>query len=213
MTTFDKQAIPGQTFLYQKGTVTTVKPWGRPSYQKVRNFLTYLNQHTEILKNYDVYLMGGVLFDFNTTWDLDLCLVGGTQTDLKLEEDLNYLTNLSLNTFNMLLDVIWYESKPGNLTYEKMVEDNFFSHDIVYKKIGYIKKQIGENIQETDYRTLPDVISLSEYLVQSNYGRHARSENIISKVQNNPNPETIMAFSANELLSTNEEYFLNNTNR
>ena len=213
MTTFDRQAIPGQTFLYQKGTVTTVKPWGRPSYQKVRNFLTYLNQHTEILNNYDVYLMGGVLFDFNTTWDLDLCLVGGTQTDTKLEEDLNYLTNLSLNTFNMLLDVIWYESKPGNLTYEKLVEDNFFSHDIVYKKIGYIKKQIGESIQETDYRTLPNVVSLSEYLVQSNYGRHARSENIISKVQNNPNPETIMAFSANELLSTDEEYFLNNTNR
>ncbi len=213
MTTFDKQAIPGQTFLYQKGTVTTVKPWGRPSYQKVRNFLTYVNQHTEILKNYDVYLMGGVLFDFNTTWDLDLCLVGGTQTDTKLEEDLNYLTNLSLNTFNMLLDVIWYESKPGNLTYEKLIEDNFFSHDIVYKKIGYIKKQIGEDIQETDYRILPDVNLLSEYLVQSNSGRHARSENIISKVQNNPNPETIMAFNANELLSTDEEYFLNNTNR
>jgi hypothetical protein len=213
MTTYDKQAIPGQTFLYQKGIVTTTKPWGRPSYQKVRNFLTYINQHTEILSNYDVYLMGGVLFDFNTTWDLDLCLVGGAQTDTKLEEDLNYLTNLSLNTFNMLLDVIWYESKPSNLTYEKMVEDNFFSHDIVYKKIGYIKKQIGEVIQETDYRTKPDVVSISEYLVESNYGRHARSENIISKVQNNTNPETIMAFSANELLSTDEEYFLTHTNR
>jgi hypothetical protein len=213
MTTFDKQAIPGQTFLYQKGTVTTVKPWGRPSYQKVRNFLTYLNQHTEILNNYDVYLTGGVLFDFNTTWDLDLCLVGGIQTDTKLEEDLNYLTNLSLNTFNMLLDVSWYESKPPNLTYDKIVNDNFFSHDIMYKTIGYIKKQIGENIQETDYRILPNMILLSEYLVQNNHGHHNRPENITSKVQNNTKPETIMSFSANEFLSTDEEYFLNNTNR
>ena len=113
----------------------------------------------------------------------------------------------------MLLDVSWYESKPPNLTYDKIVNDNFFSHDIVYKTIGYTKKQIGQNIQETDYRILPNIILLSEYLVQNNHGHHNRPENITAKVQNNPNPETIMSFSANEFLSTDEEYFLNNTNR
>lgn len=213
MTTFDKQALPGQTFLYQKGIVTTTKPWGRPTYQKVKNFLTYLKQHTDILDNYEVYVMGGVLFDFNTTWDLDMCLVGGTQTDLKLEEDLNYLTNLSLNTFDMLLDASWYESRPQNLVYSEMVENSFLQQDIQHKKIGYIKKQIGETIQEVDLRTYTDAITLTEYLIQRSYGTIEHTEKMINKVQNNPNPITVTTFSVDEFLSTNEEYFLNNTNR
>lgn len=213
MTTFDKQALPGQTFLYQKGIVTTTKPWGRPTYQKVKNFLTYLKQHTDILDNYEVYVMGGVLFDFNTTWDLDMCLVGGTQTDLKLEEDLNYLTNLSLNTFDMLLDASWYESRPQNLVYSEMVENSFLQQDIQHKKIGYIKKQIGETIQEVDLRTYTDATTLTEYLIQRSYGTIEHTEKMINKVQNNPNPITVTTFSVDEFLSTNEEYFLNNTNR
>lgn len=213
MTTFDKQALPGQTFLYQKGIVTTTKPWGRPTYQKVKNYLTYLKQHTDILDNYEVYIMGGVLFDFNTTWDLDICLVGGTQTDLKLEEDLNYLTNLSLNTFDMLLDVSWYESRPQNLVYSEMVENSFLQQDIQHKKIGYIKKQIGETIQEVDLRTYTDATTLTEYLIQRSYGTIEHTEKMINKVQNNPNPITVTTFSVDEFLSTNEEYFLNNTNR
>ncbi len=95
MTTFDKQAITGQTFLYQKGRTSTTTPWGRPTYQKVKEYLTYVQENTDILSRYEMYIMGGVLFDFNTTWDLDLCLVGGNQTDSKLEEDLDYLTDLA----------------------------------------------------------------------------------------------------------------------
>lgn len=213
MTTFDKQAVAGETFLYQKGRVNTVTPWGRPSYQKVKNFLTHVQENTSILEDYDVYIMGGVLFDFNTTWDLDMCLVGGTQTDIKLEEDLDFLTDLALNTFNMLVDVSWYESRPQNLVYSEMQENNFLQQNIQHKKVGYVKKQIGENIQESDLRTYTDATTLTEYLIQRSYGAIEHTEKMVNKVQNNQNPTTITTFSVNEFLSTDENHFINNTNR
>lgn len=213
MTTFDKQAVAGETFLYQKGRVNTVTPWGRPSYQKVKNFLTHVQENTSILEDYDVYIMGGVLFDFNTTWDLDMCLVGGTQTDIKLEEDLDFLTDLALNTFNMLVDVSWYESRPQNLVYSEMQEKNFLQQNIQHKKVGYVKKQIGENIQESDLRTYTDATTLTEYLIQRSYGAIEHTEKMVNKVQNNQNPTTITTFSVNEFLSTDENHFINNTNR
>lgn len=213
MTTFDKQAVAGETFLYQKGRVNTVIPWGRPSYQKVKNFLTHVQENTSILEDYDVYIMGGVLFDFNTTWDLDMCLVGGTQTDIKLEEDLDFLTDLALNTFNMLVDVSWYESRPQNLVYSEMQENNFLQQNIQHKKVGYVKKQIGENIQESDLRTYTDATTLTEYLIQRSYGAIEHTEKMVNKVQNNQNPTTITTFSVNEFLSTDENHFINNTNR
>lgn len=213
MTTFDKQAVAGETFLYQKGRVNTVIPWGRPSYQKVKNFLTHVQENTSILEDYDVYIMGGVLFDFNTTWDLDMCLVGGTQTDIKLEEDLDFLTDLALNTFNMLVDVSWYESRPQNLVYSEMQENNFLQQNIQHKKVGYVKKQIGENIQESDLRTYTDATTLTEYLIQRSYGAIEHTEKMVNKVQNNQNTTTITTFSVNEFLSTDENHFINNTNR
>ena len=213
MTAFDKQAIPGQSFLYQRGIVTTTKPWGKLSYQKVKNYFTYINKHTDILSKYEVYIMGGVLFDFNTTWDLDICLVGGTQPDTKIEEDLNYLTNLGLNTFNILVDIIWYEDRPENLVYDTMVSTGFLKQDMIYKKIGYVKKQIGQTIEELDLRNNLDIVKLSEYLIQGDINNTVYPEKIINKVKNNLNPVTVITFDANDFLSTDEEYFLNNTNR
>ncbi len=213
MTTFDKQAITGQTFLYQKGRTSTTTPWGRPTYQKVKEYLIYVQENTDILSRYEMYIMGGVLFDFNTTWDLDLCLVGGNQTDSKLEEDLDYLTDLALNTYNLLVDISWYESRPQNLTYSGMVENDFTPDNIIHKKIGYVKKQIGEEIEERDLRTYDDAIVLTEHLIQRNYGTVKHTNKMINKVQNNPNPITITTFSVNEFLETNEDYFLTHTNR
>lgn len=213
MTTYDKQAIPGQTFLYQKGIVTTTKPWTRPSYQKIKNYITYVNKHTEILSNYDVCFTGGVLFDFDTTWDVDLCLVGGTQIDSKLEEDLNYLTNLGLNTFNLLVDIIWYENRPENLEYSRMVNNGFSKQNMAYKKIGYVKKQVGEAVEESDLRNNTNITKITDYLIQGSTNNTVYPEKVKNKVQSNPNPIVIMTFGADELLSTDEEYFLKFTNR
>lgn len=213
MTTFNRESIEGQNFLYQRGVVITTTPWGRPTYNKLKTLLTDIQNNTNILNDYDVYIMGGVLFDFNTTWDVDMCLVGGIQTDEKIEQDLNYMTNLSLNTYNMLLDVTWYENRPENLIYENMVENDFLQQNMIHKKIGYIKKQIGEEIEERDLRTYDDAIVLTEHLIQRNYGTIRHTDKMINKVQNNPNPITITTFSVNEFLENDENYFLTHTNR
>jgi hypothetical protein len=214
MGTFNKIANQGQSFLYQRGVVSTTTPWGRPTYNKLKTFLSNIQNNTTILNDYEVYIMGGVLFDFNTTWDVDMCLVGGTLiTDGKIEEDLNYMTDLALNTYNILVDVSWYESRPENLTYSGMVENDFTPDNIIHKKIGYVKKQIGEEVEERDLRTYDDATLLTEHLIQRNYGNHKHTDKMIMKVQNNPNPITITTFSVNEFLSNDENYFLKNTNR
>jgi hypothetical protein len=213
MGTFNKTVIGGQSFLYQKGEVSTTTPWRRPTYDKLKTFLIDVQNETNILNDYDVYIMGGVLFDFNTTWDVDMCFVGGNPTDEKLENDLNYITDLALNTHNLLVDVSWYESRPQNLTYSGMVENDFTPDNIIHKKIGYVKKQIGEEIEERDLRTYDDAIVLTEHLIQRNYGTVKHTDKMINKVQNNPNLITITTFSVNEFLETNEDYFLTHTNR
>ena len=213
MGTFNETANPNKTFLYQRGIVSTTTPWGRPSYNRLKILLSDIQNSTTIFSDYDVYLMGGVLFDFNTTWDVDMCLVGGNHTNEKIENDLNYITDLALNTHNLLVDVTWYESRPENLTYSSMVENDFTPDNIVHKKIGYVKKQIGEEIEERDLRTYDDAIVLTEHLIQRNYGTIKHTDKMINKVQNNPNSITITTFSVNEFLSNDENYFLNNTNR
>lgn len=213
MGTFNKVANLNDSIFFQRGIVTTTNHWTRPSYQKVYDFLFNLYVKSMIIKEYDVYLMGGVLFDFNNTWDVDMCLVGGNYSNEKIENDLNFITDMGLNQFNLLLDVTWYEHRPQNLTYEGMVENDFTPDNITHKKIGYTKKQIGEEVEERDLRTYSDTIVLTEHLIQRNYGTIKHTDKMINKVQNNPNPITITTFSVNEFLSNNEYYFLNNTNR
>jgi hypothetical protein len=158
--------------------------------------------------------MGGVLFDFNSTWDLDMCLVGGNHTDEKIEKDLNFMMDMGLNQFNLLLDVTWYEQRPSNLRYDQMVENEFKPDNIIHKKIGYTKKQINNEFEEKDLRNDPNFILLSDYLVQGNYGVNGRhTEKMINKVQNNTKPETITTFSVMDFLKENESYFHSNTNR
>ena len=213
MGTFNRTANLNDNIFFQRGIVTSTNHWTRPSYQKLYDYLFDLYLKSMIIREYDVYLMGGVLFDFNNTWDVDICLVGGNHTDEKIESDLNFITDLGHNTHNLLIDVTWYESRPTNLTYEKMVEDDFRPDNIIHKKIGYVKKQINDEIEEKDLRTYDDATLLTEHLIQRNYGIHQHTDKMIQKVQNNSNPITITTFSVIEFLSNDENYFLNNTNR
>lgn len=214
MNTFNRIANLNDSIFFQRGIVTTTKHWTRPSYQKVYDFLFNLYLKSTIIKEYDMYLMGGVLFDFNNTWDLDICLVGGDHTDEKIEKDLNFITDMGLNQFNLLLDVTWYEHRPSNLRYDEMVQNEFKPDNMIHKKIGYIKKQINDEFEEKDLRNNPNFILLSDYLVQTNSGINGRyTEKIINKVQNNPKPETITTFSVMDFLEKGESYFYTHTNR
>jgi hypothetical protein len=158
--------------------------------------------------------MGGVLFDFNNTWDLDICLVGGNHTDKKIEIDLNFITDMGLNQFNLLLDVTWCEYRPSNLIYDEMVQNEFKPDNMIHKKIGYTKKQINNEFEVKDLRNNSKFILLGDYLVQTNSSLNGSyTEKIINKVQNNPKPETITTFSVMDFLEKGESYFYTHTNR
>jgi len=214
MGTFNRTANLNDIIFFQRGVVTSTNHWTRPSYQKLYDYLFNLYLKSTIIKDYDTYLMGGVLYDFNATWDLDMCIVGGNHNNEKIEKDLNFMMDMGLNQFNLLLDVTWYEQRPSNLTYQQMVEDNFKPDNIIHKKIGYSKKQINDEIEEKDLRNNSDFVLLSEHLVQGNYGLNTtHTEKMINKVQNNSKPETITTFSVMDFLEKGESYFYTHTNR
>ena len=213
MGTFNKTTTINDSLFFQRGEVTTTKPWYRPTYRTLKNYLIDLQENSTILSDYDVYIMGGVLFDFNTTWDIDICLVGGNHSNEKIESDLNFMTDLAHNTHSLLVDVVWYENRPSNLTYEDLEGNNFLQENNIHKKIGYVKKQINDEVEEKDLRTYDDAVLLTEHLVQRNYGTYEHTSKMINKIQNNPNTVTITTFSVEDYLNNNEEYFLHNTNR
>ena len=76
MTTFEKIILDDRTFIYKRGIVETNVPWTKPSYEKLKEFLEVINNSTEIFKQYECYLIGGVLFDFEKTWDVDIVMTG-----------------------------------------------------------------------------------------------------------------------------------------
>lgn len=213
MTTLDKEVGLGEFFYYKRGNVETYYPWNRPSYEDIESYLEYVRNESSIMEDFDVYLMGGVLYDFDSTWDVDICIVNQNASNEKIEEALNYLTDTALNKFFLLVDPVWYERRPSNIEYSKLEEANFMQESIQYKKIGYIKKSIGDKSTEYDTRIYSGATLLSEYLMEGNYGNNQHQQKIIDKVRDNRNPICITTFSVEDFLLNDKDYFLQNTNR
>ena len=110
--------------------------------------------------------MGGILYDFKETWDVDLCLTGNVSSYEDLENDMNLMYDLALNHFKLLLDIQWYEKLLPVVTYEEITSENFIHHRLKYVKTAYIKKEIGQEVTEFDVRDNEGVIKLTEYLVE-----------------------------------------------
>ena len=213
MEVFSKIAKPGSRFLFQKGKVVTTIPWMRPTYNRVKSFFNKLKEESNLLADYETYIMGGVLFNFKTTWDLDIGLVGKEQNNEKIEQDINYITDLALNKYHLLADVNWYSDRLEDLSLSKLIENNTYHQNILAKTVGYTKKQIDEDIQEIDLRQRRDVTVLTEFLIEQNLGNFKYKQKVLDKVYNNKNQTTITTFSVNEFLETDENYFLTHTNR
>jgi hypothetical protein len=214
MTTFNKTVNPNQYFHYQRGSVHTGTAWKRPSYQSIKDFFTVINQETDILSKYDVYLMGGVLYDFNQTWDVDLCITGHIQNHEELENDMNLMYDLALNHFRLLLDIQWYEKPLPVVTYEEITSENFVHYKLKYIKTAYIKKEVGSEVDIVDSRNNEGVIKLTEYLVEGYHNEYpGTKEKVINRIKNNPNRILKSVFDVKTFLTTDEQYFINNTNR
>lgn len=214
MSTFDNTVRPNDFFLYQKGKVITRRVWGRPSYQTLKEFLITVNNETNLLKEYKVYLMGGVLYDFNNTWDVDFCITGEITDNQQMEDYMTYMYDTALNRFGMLIDIQWLEKVLPQVSYDEITSENYAHHRIKFKKIGYTKKQINDNIQIQDLKGTPNVVPLTEYLVEGIHEEYpGRKEKVINRILSNPNKVLKSVLDVDTFLNTDEEYFNQNTNR
>lgn len=214
MNVFQKTVKKGDYFYYQVGSVTTRKVWGRPSYQKLKDFFSVIKNETQIMNEFDLYLMGGVLIDFNSTWDTDICMVGEVKNPEILENYLNTMYDIALNQFQMLIDIQWNKEKPRLVSYDELMSGNLVLNKIKFIKLGYIKKQINGEITVKDIRDNEGNIKLTNYLVEGIYDEYPGvNKKLLDRIFRNPNKLIKSYFDVNTLLETDEEYFMKNTNR
>jgi hypothetical protein len=210
MTVIEKNFNLYNYFFYQKGKIITKTPWNRPTYFKVKEYLFEIKNTTEIMKDYNLYLIGGILWDFNKTWKVNINLIGNPYSYIVLEDYMHYMYDIALNKYNLLIDITWVNTKPEDIIF---TPDYNFTYNNEYLKIGYTKKQTYKEHIELDLRNDSYHILQGDYLVSGNWRNKPMKESFIEKVKNNPNSITKITFPVKEFLENDEEYFLKNTNR
>lgn len=214
MNVFEKTVKNGDYFYYQVGKVTTKKPWGRPSYQKLKDFFSVIKNETNIMSDYELYLMGGVLLDFNSTWDVDICIVGEIKDYEVFEEYLHTMYEIALNRFQILIDIQWNKEKPRLVSYEELMSGKLVLNKIKFVKLGYVKKQINGETKVKDIREDEGIVKLTDYLVEGIYDEYPGvNKKLLYRIIQNPNKLVKSYFDVNTFLETDEEYFIKNTNR
>ena len=211
MSVFAKPYNPSKYFSYQRGKIITEKPWKRPTYSVIKEFLFEIKSTSNIMEDYDLYLLGGVLWDFNKTWDVDIALIGNPVSYKVLEDHMHYMYDIALNKYNLLVDIMCVDIKPEDIIY---TPDYVFSNnDNDFLCIEYIKKTIGDEFEEENLSDRPNYNLCSDYLVKGNRKYKPMKELFIERVKNNTNRITKTTFSIRDFLENDEEYFLKNTNR
>jgi len=200
------------SFLYQIGSVTTTRPWPRPTYDRVRNF--FLDKDIQPLaEKYNIHIVGGFLYN-KLTWDIDLAFVYNynDQTDWSLvEADIDTINNIALNVHGLMLDICVVNKihpLPTNL-----IRNQDDSHIII--KIGYYKKVIDDKIQfeynllERSKPTYGKIIKLGKYLVKTDRRGVEYSKkytDMISRISNID--QAIESLSYLKFLSMSEQEYL-----
>jgi hypothetical protein len=203
-TTFDDP-----TFFYKVGDVSTNKPWSRPQYSRMVNYFNYLNDnYYDLIKDYEIYIIGNTIWNIRTTWDVDLCVKGDYFLEDKIKLVFDTMNDIALNKFNLLLDLSFVNNDVFDdvIDYKLFVENNeeFYSK-LEYKstdvyKIGNMEKSInGVN----------NKISISKtYFFKTNWSNKPLPGSIVSKINNFKNPVRIK-LNVSDLLSMSETDFIN----
>jgi|LakMenEpi03Aug12_release.lakeMendotaPanAssembly.Ray.scaffolds.fasta_scaffold303546_2 hypothetical protein len=210
MSVFAKPYNSSKYFSYQRGKIITEKYWERPTYSKLKEFLLEIKNDSEIMKDYDLYLVGDVLWNFNNTEDIDIIIIGNPTSYIVLEDYMHYMYDIAFNKYNILIDISWVNTKPEDIIY---TSDLNFSYDNDFLRIGYVRKQIGEEYEELDLRTNPSFSTQGDYLIKGNFKNINFKESFINKIKTTSNSIIKTTFPVKEFLENDEEYFLKNTNK
>jgi len=155
--------VEGQPFYYQIGEVSTIIPWWRPNYDRIRKFLTQEEVVSVLNKYQDVEIIGGCLCDMDSTWDLDLRLIPGPMMGVginwnELEDDINKLNYLALNEWRILLDVGITPYRHTLPSKSDVIESLESGNDYIKVdewwiiKVAYVRKVIGDESYDYDIR-------------------------------------------------------------
>lgn len=214
----EKIVNKGDYFYYQRGKVSTTKPWNRPDYNTLKSYLEYIDNNSDVFQSFEAHLTGGVLFDFEKTWDVDIVLSGGNNiSNNKLESYINYMTNISLNKFNLLTDIFWSSLIVKDLYLLDLEKNNFHQDKKVIKKVNYIKKVINDDKFEYECTSLSNIKGFSVKMLTKNLcqlnlsGEKKYPNKVIDYLKNRKH--TKFTFPIDLFLKTDEEYFIRNTNR
>jgi hypothetical protein len=210
MSVFAKPYNSSKYFSYQRGKIITEKYWERPTYSKLKEFLLEIKNDSEIMKDYDLYLVGDVLWNFNNTEDIDIIIIGNPTSYIVLEDYMHYMYDIAFNKYNILIDISWVNTKPEDIIY---TSDLNFSYDNDFLRIGYVRKQIGEEYEELDLRTNPSFSTQGDYLIKGNFKNINFKESFINKIKTTSNSIIKTTFPVKEFLENDEEYFLKNINK
>lgn len=189
-------------FYFQRGSVSTLKPWGRPTYNKVKELAKELKSTTNLFSKYEIYIYGGCLYNMSKTWDLDLFFIGDSTDNIQLEKDMNIIYDLGFNKYKLACDIQWHVDHVEGFT------------DTMFKKTAYIVKQINENVMIHDQRFNVykdhefNTKLLTEYLIE---GKYTHSKHIRASIANE-GLKLKHDFNLELLLTTDEEYYKKNTN-
>jgi hypothetical protein len=209
MSVFAKPYNSSKYFSYQRGKIITEKYWEQPTYSKLKEFLLEIKNDSDIMKDYDLYLVGDILWGFNTE-DINIIMVGNPTSYIVLEDYMHYMYDIALNKYNILIDVSWVNTKPEDIIY---TPDLNFSYNNDFLRIGYVRKQIGEEYEELDLRTNPSFSVQGDYLIKGNFKNINFKESFINKIKTTSNSIIKTTFPVKEFLENDEEYFLKNTNK
>jgi hypothetical protein len=209
MLVLSKPYDPSKYFSYQRGKIITKQPWKHPTYSKVKEFLSEIKTTSDIMKDYDLYLAGDILWGFDTE-DINIIMLGNPTSYIVLEDYMHYMYDIALNKCNISIDINWLNIKPEDIIY---TPDFNFSYDNDFLRIGYTKKQIGEEHEELDLRINPLFSTQGDYLVKGNFKNINFKESFINKIKNTSNSIIKSTFPIKEFLENDEEYFLKNINK
>jgi len=217
-------------FHYTIGKVSTNKSFRNPTYKSVKEFFQCIKDNTNIFEKYKLQIIGGCLYDFSETVDLDIALIGDILSYEDLENDMNRLYDVAFNVFRLKIDIQWLDAEDEIITYHQLnlykIKNILFKNNLGYYyvnpkkqeqyliksrtfiKIGYLEYQINNQLTIKDYRHRYK--KLTEFLITGIYPTYNNKK--LSYVSNNPNRTIKPFFDAETLLHTDEQYYRDNSN-
>jgi len=225
---FKLTAEEDKIFSYQIGSIKTESPWWRPTYERVCLFLKD-EEVSSILDKYHSCIAGGCLWDFDTTWDVDIHLqphgyyMEGQVDWYDLERDINRLNDIALNQWKILLDISFrpehhvLPSKFDILNHNegKSIEEFRYPSDSPWLvKIGYCRKQIGDSVSEVNIGNNENggkELLTDGYLCKVKIGSH--NAKIIDKILNSENGYVLSSMPYKTFIELGEDEFKINQNK